>query len=138
VRGKFGATPQDQFVIIVCAARMSANTMQHLNGEGLIKGQALASAHVRNVRPMAHPLLPFRPSGNALRSGMTTSSFRGNLVDFQTFPLCALMGIGFDSSHHFHLLALIFLRLCKRVHHQMTVIQYVYLTVFFHLPNNLT
>jgi hypothetical protein len=115
---------------------MSANTMQHLNGEGLIKGQALASAHVRNVRPMGHPLLPFRPSGSVRRSGMTTSSFRGNLVDFQTFLLCDLMGIGFDSSHHFHLLALTLLRLCKRVHHLMTVIQYVNLTVFFRLPNN--
>jgi hypothetical protein len=110
---------------------MNANTMQHLNGEGLIKGQALASAHVRNARPMVHPLLPFRLSGNVLRSGMMTSSFRGNLVDFPTFPLCGLMGIGFDSSHHFHLLALTFLRLCKRVQHQMTVIQYVCLAVFF-------
>jgi hypothetical protein len=105
--------------------------MQHPNGEDLIKGRALASAHVRNVRLMDHPLPPFRPSGNVLRSGMMTSNFRGNLVDFPMFPPCGLMGIEFDSSRHFHLLALTFLRLCKLVQPQKTVIQYVYLTVFF-------
>jgi len=125
-------TPQDQFVIIAFAAQMNVNTMQHLNDAGLTKGQELVNARVRNVQLMVQPLLPSRPSGNALAAGMMTfkiCQLPGNLVDLQPMQLCDLMGIEFVSSPHFHLLALNSLRLCTPVQRQMTVIRYVYVTV---------
>lgn len=129
-------TPQDQFVIIVFAAQMNANTMQHLNDEGLTRGQGLVNARVRNVQPMAQPPLPPPPSENALAVGTTTSKifqWRGNLVELQLLQLCGLMGIGSDSNPHFHLLVLNSLRLCTLVQRRTIVIRSVYVAVLFEI-----